>query len=169
MEILQNSVNFLLSLGAAIFVPIIIIIAGLMVKMKFKDAVSSGITLGVAFTGMSMLINFMTTAITPAAEAMAKTIGVSLPITDGGWTTMSTISWSWPLAFVMFPLVVGINILMLIFNQSQTFNADLWNVWGKIFTAVAVHYITGSVLLAFLFAGVQTVFELKAADFTSTV
>ena len=165
MEILQNSVNFLLSLGAAIFVPIIIIIAGLMVKMKFKDAVSSGITLGVAFTGMSMLINFMTTAITPAAEAMAKTIGVSLPITDGGWTTMSTISWSWPLAFVMFPLVVGINILMLIFNQSQTFNADLWNVWGKIFTAVAVHYITGSVLLAFLFAGVQTVFELKAADF----
>ena len=49
MQILSDIVNYLLSLGAAIFVPIIIIIAGLLVKMKFKDALSAGITLGVAF------------------------------------------------------------------------------------------------------------------------
>ena len=55
MEVLSNTVNFFLGLGAAIFVPIIIIIAGLIVKMKLKDAISAGITLGVAFTGMSML------------------------------------------------------------------------------------------------------------------
>lgn len=165
MEFLKGSVEFLLSLGAAVFVPIIIIIAGLLVRMKVKDAISSGITLGVAFTGMSMLISFMTGAITPAAEAMAETIGVVLPITDGGWTTMSTISWSWPYAFLMFPLVVGINVLLIIVNKTETINADLWNVWGKIFTAVAVHYITGSVALAFIFASVQTIFELKAADF----
>ncbi len=165
MEILQNSINFLLSLGAAIFVPIIIIIAGLIVRMKVKDAISSGIILGVAFSGMMMLISFMSEAITPAAESMAQTIGVSLPITDGGWTTMSTISWSWPWAFLMFPLVIGINILLIILKQTNTFNADLWNVWGKIFTAVAVYYITDSVAFAFVIAGVQAIFELKSADF----
>lgn len=165
MEILQNSVNFLLSLGAAIFVPIIIIIAGLIVRMKIKDAISSGIVLGVAFSGMTMLISYMTSAITPAAESMAQTLGVSLPITDGGWTTMSTISWSWPWAFLMFPLVIGINILLIVLKQTNTFNADLWNVWGKIFTAVAVYYITDSVALAFVIAGVQAIFELKSADF----
>ena len=37
MEILSDVVNYLLSLGAAIFVPIIIIIAGLIVRMKLKD------------------------------------------------------------------------------------------------------------------------------------
>ena len=105
MEILSDVVNYLLSLGAAIFVPIIIIIAGLIVRMKLKDAISAGITLGVAFTGMTMLINFMTGAISPAAEAMLKNTGISLPIVDGGWTTMSTISWSWPYAFLMFPLM----------------------------------------------------------------
>ena len=47
MSILQDVINWLLSLGAAIFVPIIIIIAGLIVGMKIKDAVSAGITLGV--------------------------------------------------------------------------------------------------------------------------
>ena len=165
MQFLQDSVDFLLSLGAAIFVPIIIIIAGLIVRMKVKDAISSGIILGVAFTGMTMLISFMTGAIGPAAEAMVKTVGVSLPVTDGGWTTMSTISWSWPWAALMFPLVVGVNIVLILLKQTQTFNADLWNVWGKIFTAVAVYYITGSVALAFVIAAIQTVFELKSADF----
>ncbi|MDO4900804.1 PTS galactitol transporter subunit IIC [Actinomyces sp.] len=165
MQLLQNSVNFLLSLGAAIFVPIIIIIAGLIVRMKVKDALSAGITLGVAFSGMTMLINYMTEAITPAAQAMSDTIGVDLPITDGGWTTMSTISWSWPYAFLMFPLVIGINVLLILFKQTETFNADLWNVWGKIFTAVAVYYITGMVWLAFVIAAIQVVFELKTADF----
>ena len=44
MDVLSNVVNYLLGLGAAIFVPIIIIIAGLFVKMKLKDAISAGIT-----------------------------------------------------------------------------------------------------------------------------
>ncbi len=165
MEFLQNSIDFLLSLGAAIFVPIIIIIAGLIVRMKVKDAISSGITLGVAFSGMMMLISYMSEAITPAAQSMVETIGVDLPITDGGWTTMSTISWSWPWAFLMFPLVIGINIVLIVLKQTNTFNADLWNVWGKIFTAVAVYYITDSVPLAFVIAGIQAIFELKSADF----
>ena len=84
MSILQDVINWLLGLGAAIFVPIIIIIAGLIVGMKLKDAVSAGITLGVAFTGMSMLISFMSSAIGPAAEAMLKSTGINLPIVDGG-------------------------------------------------------------------------------------
>lgn len=165
MEVLSNTVNFFLGLGAAIFVPIIIIIAGLIVKMKLKDAISAGITLGVAFTGMSMLISFMTDAISPAAQAMLENANISLPIVDGGWTTMSTISWSWPYAFLMFPLLIVINVVMLILKKTNTFNADLWNVWGKIFTAVAVVAITKSVLLAFVVAAVQIVLELKCADY----
>lgn len=165
MQILSDIVNYLLSLGAAIFVPIIIIIAGLLVKMKFKDALSAGITLGVAFTGMSMLISFMTGAIGPAASAMLENVGISLPIIDGGWTTMSTISWSWPYAFIMFPLMIVVNIIMLVLNKTNTFNADLWNVWGKIFTAVGVVAITNSVPLAFAVAAIQIIFELKMADY----
>ncbi len=164
MDVLSNVVNYLLGLGAAIFVPIIIIIAGLFVKMKLKDAISAGITLGVAFTGMTMLINFMTGAITPAASAMLENAGIALPIVDGGWTTMATISWSWPYAFLMFPLLIIVNIIMLVLKKTNTFNADLWNVWGKIFTAVGVVAITGSVILAFVVATIQIIFELKCAD-----
>ena len=59
MSVLGIVIKWILGLGAAIFVPIIIIIAGLIVGMKIKDAISAGITLGVAFTGMSMLIVFL--------------------------------------------------------------------------------------------------------------
>ena len=166
-----TAASIALGLGAAIFVPIIIIIAGLIVGMKLKDAISAGITLGVAFTGMSMLIGFMSDAIGPAAKAMLTHTGINLPIVDGGWTTLSAIAWSWPYAFLMFPLMIGLNILMLIINKTKTFNADLWNVWGKIFTGVAVAAVSkpyfgtaASIALAFIVAGIQIIFELKMAD-----
>lgn len=124
MSVLGIVIKWILGLGAAIFVPIIIIIAGLIVGMKIKDAISAGITLGVAFTGMSMLIGFMSDAIGPAAKAMLTHTGINLPIVDGGWTTLSAIAWSWPYAFLMFPLMIGLNIVMLIINKTKTFNAD---------------------------------------------
>lgn len=171
MGVLGIVIKWILGLGAAIFVPIIIIIAGLIVGMKIKDAISAGITLGVAFTGMSMLIGFMSDAIGPAAKAMLTHTGINLPIVDGGWTTLSAIAWSWPYAFLMFPLMIGLNIVMLIINKTKTFNADLWNVWGKIFTGVAVAAVSkpyfgtaASIALAFIVAGIQIIFELKMAD-----
>lgn len=156
--------EFLNSVGAAVFVPVIMIIMGLIVRMKPKDAISSGILLGVAFSGMSMLINYMSGLIQPVGEAMLNRIGIDLPVMDGGWTTMAAIAWSWPFAILVFPLMIGINIIMLMANKTETFNADLWNVWGKIFTAIGVVGITGSVPLAFIIAAIQIVFELKTAD-----
>lgn len=156
--------DFLNAVGASVFVPIIMIIMGLIVGMKFMDAFSSGITLGVAFTGMTLLTGYMGEIITPVGTAMLERTGVDLPILDGGWTTMAAISWSWPFAVLMFPLMIGINIIMLIVNQTEVFNADLWNVWGKIFTAVGVVGLTGSVPLAFVIAAIQIILELKIAN-----
>ena len=99
MEILTQIVNFFLGLGASVFVPFIMIIAGLIVRMKVKDAISSGITLAVAFTGMNLIISFMKDSLNPAAQAIMSATGMSFPVVDGGWTTMATISWSWPYAF----------------------------------------------------------------------
>ena len=86
MQMFQDLINWILGFGASVFVPIIMIIAGLIVKMKPKDAISAGLLLGIAFTGMSEIINFMRGAITPVAEAMIKATGVQLSIIDGGWT-----------------------------------------------------------------------------------
>ena len=54
MEILQSVIQYILDLGAAVFVPFLMLIVGLAMKMKFRDAFTSALTLGIAFTGMGI-------------------------------------------------------------------------------------------------------------------
>lgn len=164
MDILQSVVQYVLNLGAPVFVPLIMLIIGLITRMKFKDAFKSALTLGIAFTGMSLVIDFMMGSISPAAQQLANNTGVTLNAVDGGWPGMASISWAWPYAFLLFPYCIGINIIMLVTNQTKTLNVDMWNVWNKIFTAVMIWYISDSILLGFLVSGIQVILELKIGD-----
>lgn len=164
MGIIESSFQYILNLGAPVFVPLIMILVGLIVRMKFREAFSAGLTLGLAFVGMSMVVGFMMNAISPAAQQFVSNTGIELTAIDGGWTPMSTLAWAWPLAFFMFPVQIGINLIMLAIKQTNTLNVDLWNVWGKIFTAVLVIGVSGSVPLAFIVASLQVILELKLAD-----
>ena len=164
MEIFQSIINYILDLGSAIFVPLIILLLGLIAGMAFKKAFMSAITLGIAFTGMSMVIGFMSEAVGPASEALAKNTGISLPALDLGWTGAASITWSWSYAFVFFAVVIGVNFVMLVFKLTKTLNVDMWNVWGKALTAYLVYFISGSLIAGFITAIVQVILELKMGD-----
>lgn len=164
MQVFQDIINYILGLGSTIFVPLIILILGLVAGMKFKKAFMSAITLGIAFTGMSMVIGFMSNAVSPASEALAKNTGLNLPALDLGWTGAASITWSWSYAFVFFAVVLGVNFVMLILNWTKTLNVDMWNVWGKALTAYLVYFISGSLLAGFITAIVQVILELKMGD-----
>lgn len=164
MQIFQDIINYILGLGSAIFVPLIILLLGLAAGMKLKKAFMSAITLGIAFTGMSMVIGFMSDAVSPASEALAKNTGINLPALDLGWTGAASITWSWSYAFVFFAVVLGVNFIMLVFNLTKTLNVDMWNVWGKALTAYLVYFISGSLLAGFFTAVVQVILELKMGD-----
>jgi len=157
-------INYILGLGAAVFLPAIMIILGLAMRMKPKKAIIAGLTLGIAFTGMNVVLSFMFGAISPAATAFVNNTGIKLTSIDVGWSPMSAIAWAWPYALLVFPLQIGINILMLAFKWTDCLNVDLWNVWGKIFTATMVAAVTHSVPLGFVAAAIQVVLELKSAD-----
>ena len=178
MDILVDIVTYILGFGAAVFVPLIMLIVGLCVKMKFSDAFIAALTLGVAFTGMNVIINFMTGAITPAAQGLAEATGIQLTTVDIGWPALSAISWAWVIGILVFPLQIGINILMLVTKTTDTMNVDLWNVWNKIFTAAVVSYIcqaagqpyAQALAFGFIAAAIEVVIELKIGDvFAPTV
>ena len=164
MQLFQDVINYILDLGSAIFVPLIILLLGLIAGMKFKKAFMSAITLGIAFTGMSMVIGFMSNAVSPASEALAKNTGLNLPALDLGWTGAASITWSWSYAFIFFAVVLGVNFIMLIFNWTKTLNVDMWNVWGKALTAYLVYFVSGSLLAGFVTAIIQVILELKMGD-----
>ncbi|GAA0075757.1 PTS galactitol transporter subunit IIC [Clostridium sp. CTA-5] len=159
-----NIINYILDLGAAVFLPIIMILIGLAVKMKPKKAILCGLTLGIAFTAINVVLTFMFDSISPAASAFVKSTGIELTAVDVGWSPVASIAWAWPYALMVFPIQIGINIIMLAFGWTNCLNVDMWNVWGKIFTAILVVSLTGNVPIALIIAGIQVVFELKNAD-----
>lgn len=161
---MESIIRYILDLGAAVFLPIIMIAIGLGVKMKPKKAIICGLTLGIAFVAINVVLGFMFTTISPAATAFVKNTGIALKTVDVGWSPVASISWAWPYALLVFPIQIGLNILMLAFGWTNCLNVDMWNVWGKIFTATLVVSLTGSVPVALLIAAVQVVFELKCAD-----
>ena len=140
MEILQSVIQYILDLGAAVFVPFLMLIVGLAMKMKFRDAFTSALTLGIAFTGMGILVNFIMTSMGSAANDLTTHTGLSLPAVDIGWPGAAAISWAWPYAFLV------------------------WNVWNKIFTAVIVTYFTNNIVFGFIAAAIIIVLELKLGD-----
>ncbi|HEO3291464.1 TPA: PTS galactitol transporter subunit IIC [Streptococcus agalactiae] len=164
MDVLQTVINYILDLGAAVFVPFLMLIIGLCMKMKFRDAFTSALILGIAFTGMGILVNYIMTSMGAAANDLTKHTGLSLPAVDIGWPGAASISWAWPYAFLVFPLQLAINFVMLLLNQTKTLNVDLWNVWNKIFTAVIVTYFTNNVIFGFIAAAIIIILELKLGD-----
>lgn len=113
---------------------------------------------------MSLVITFMMDSIGPAAHQFVENTGIQLNAIDGGWTSVASLAWAWPLAFLIFPLQLGINLLMIVFNWTKTLNVDLWNVWAKILTAVLIYGVSQSYTLAFIVAAIQVVVELKLGD-----
>ena len=81
---MDTILNYILGLGAAIFLPVIMILLGLAMRMKLKKALIAGLTLGVAFTGMNVVLGFMFEAISPAATALVERTGLQLTAIDVG-------------------------------------------------------------------------------------
>lgn len=166
MELFNNVIQYILGLGAAIFLPIIMILIGLIVGLKPKKAIIAGLTLGVAFTGMNVILGFMFGAISPVATSFVEKTGIQLNIVDVGWSPMSAIAWAWPYALFMFPVQIAVNLVLLGLNKTNVLNVDLWNVWGKIFTATMVAAMTNNILLGFVAAVVQIILELIVGSYT---
>lgn len=140
MDVLGNVVNWIVGLGAAVFLPIVMFIIGLIFKMKPAQALKAGIMLGIAFTAINAVnSSLLSGTIAPVAQTAMENSGSSLEYLDVGWTPASMIAWAWPLAATVFPLQIAINLLMLALNWTDTLNVDMWNVWTKIFIAAIVY------------------------------
>lgn len=166
MEMLANIFQSILDMGAAVFLPIVLTLIGIIAGLKPAKAFSSGLTLGVAFIGINLVIDFMGDTVGAASQDFVKNMGFQLNALDMGWAPALGLSWTWQYAFIMFPVQIIINFLMLLIGWTNTLNVDLWNVGNKIFTAYIVSVVTGNFLIGFAVAIVQIIAELKNADAT---
>ena len=165
MEFLSSVFGFIVNdLGSTIVLPLIMMLVGLVFGMKWKDAFSTGLMLAVAFKGVSLVTGLMYDTICPVGMSMAESVGRSFPIADGGWAPLSAVTWTWKYAFLMFPIQIAVNLIMLALKKTNTLNVDMWNVWGKAFVGYLTTTITGKLYLGIIVAILMIVMELILGD-----
>ena len=155
-------VQYLLSLGPSVMLPIIIFCLGMLMGAKWSRALKSAILIGVGFIGINLVIGLLVGELGPAATAMLKRTGLNLSIIDIGWPAMASITWAWKAAALVFPVGLVINFVMLTLKLTKTMNVDLWNYWQFAFIGAAVQYETGSLTLALVAAGAASALALGA-------
>ena len=162
MEVL----NFILGLGSTVMLPIIIFVFGLIMRAGFSKSFKSGVTIGIGFTGINLVITLLTDQLGPVAQAMTERLGLDLQVIDIGWPAMSSISWAWAAAGLMIPIGLVINFAMLTLKLTKTMNVDIWNYGQFAFVGYAVTTVSGSLPMGIIAASALSILALVLADYT---
>ncbi|MDF2571490.1 MAG: galactitol transporter subunit [Sporomusa sp.] len=159
-------INFILDLGPTVMMPIIIMLLGLLFRQGFPRAFRSGLTIGMGFAGIFLVISMLTSNLSPATQAMVTNWGLHLDVMDVGWPIAAAISFGTPIVPAVFIMGLFINVLMLSMNWTKTMDIDLWNYWHFIFSGALIMYLTNSAILGIIASGITIVIVLKLADWT---
>lgn len=158
--------NWLIAAGPTVMLPVIITIIGLVFGLKFTKSFKAGLTLGIGFAGIRLILDFMASNIGPAAQAMVKNIGINLDVLDVGWGSIAAITWSSPIIVFLVFAIFLVNIIMLLTKTTNTLDVDIWNYHHMAIVGIMVHFVTGNIFLGIGATIVMAVTTFKIADWS---
>ncbi len=141
---MMDVIQYIVDLGASVMLPLIIFILGLILGRGFGKSLVSGLTIGVGFVGIGLVVNLLLDNLGPAAEAMAQRFNVNLNVVDLGWPGTAPMVWASTMGLVAIPIAIATNIVMLLTRTTKVVNVDIWNIWHMAFTGIIVQIATGS-------------------------
>jgi PTS system galactitol-specific IIC component len=137
-------INWLLDAGPTVFLPLLLFIFGLVLRIKPGKAFKAALMVGIGFTGLNLIIGLLTDNLGPAAQAMVKNFGLSLNAIDVGWPAASAISYGTTLGSLAIPIGVALNVFLLVIGLTKTLDVDLWNYWHIAFSGSLVYAATNN-------------------------
>lgn len=140
-------IKWLLNAGPTVFLPMLLFIFALILRLRPGRAFKAALTVGIGFIGLNLVIGLLTSNLGPAAQAMVKNFGLSLKTIDVGWPAASAISYGTTLGSLAIPIGVVLNIILLILGLTKTLDVDLWNYWHIAFTGSLVFAATNNFTL----------------------
>lgn len=167
MEFVLGFFNYISSLGATVMMPIIICLLGVVMGAGFGKSLRAGLTVGVGFVGLNLVIGLMGNALGPAVQEMVTRFGLSLTVIDVGWPSAAAIAFASQVGTFIIPICLLVNILMILTRTTQTVDVDIWNYWHFAFTGSLVAIITGSLIYGIIGAVVNEIIILVLGDMTA--
>jgi PTS system galactitol-specific IIC component len=167
MDALALGVRYVLDLGAPVMMPLIITLVGLALRQGFARSFRAGLTVGVGFIAVGLVVGLLGNVVGPKAMAFAKVLGLKLDTLDVGWPMGAAVSFASPIAAVVIPLVLALNVVLVVTKVTRTVDVDLWNYWHFIYTGAITYAATHSFLLGLAAACLTALVIFKLADWTA--
>ena len=164
---MENWFSYIISLGAAVMMPIIFTLLGLLLRIKPGKALLSGLYVGVGFVGLSVVTGLLTSALGPALETVVGVYDLQLGIFDMGWPAAASVAYNTAVGAFIIPVCLAVNVLMLLTRTTRTVNIDLWNYWHFAFLGSIVYFSTDNLTLGFEAAVMCYMLTLIMADRTA--
>lgn len=164
MDALLSVVKYFVDLGPAVMLPIVIFVIALALGTPVGKALKCGISIGIGFIGIGLVIGLMLTNLAPAAQSMSQNFGISMSIIDIGWPGSSPMTWASQIALVAIPVAILVNLVMIALKMTRVVNIDIWNIWHFAFTGAIVHIATDSYMLGIAGVAIHAAFAYKIGD-----
>jgi galactitol PTS system EIIC component len=145
-EILKNVFD---TFGPAVFVPVVIFIIALFLKVTPKKAFMSALSAGVGLMGFSLVIGAYGPIVTPVINSMVTNTGINLPVFDVGWQATAIVAYSTEIGMIFVGLAILIQTVLFLLRVTNVFQpGDLWNnysymVWGSMTYLITDNFVLG--------------------------
>ncbi|MBK5142557.1 permease [Budviciaceae bacterium BWR-B9] len=159
--------DYILSLGGTVFVPMVMILIGLIFRIPVLQAVKAGVTVGIGFVGMGLVIVMAIDSLSPPIKIMIERFGLNLHILDVGAGPASGVGYATAIGAIIIPVIFLLNIGMLVTRLTKTMNVDIYNYWHYAITGSVVQLMTGNMIYGVLAAICHAALSLKMADLTA--
>lgn len=111
MNAISSGLQWFVNLGASVMLPILLFVFALILRIKPGKAFKAGLTVGIGFVGLNLVIELLTKNLGPASQAMVKNFGLHLSTLDIGWPAGSAVAYGTVLGSLAIPVGVITNIV----------------------------------------------------------
>lgn len=168
MDAFLGFFQFISGLGVSVMMPIVLAILGCCLGAGFGKSLRAGLTVGVGFIGLNLVINsLLGTTLSPAVQTMVERFGLSLTVVDVGWPAAAAIAMGSTVGIIIIPLGLAVNIVMLLTNTTQTVDVDIWDYWHFAFTGALVAIVTDSIVWGIIAAVLNMIIIMVLGDYTA--
>lgn len=158
--VMQALSNIFGTFGSAIFVPVIIFVICLTLRVDLNKSFFSALNAGIGLTGFGWLINSYIPIIVPAVNAFVETTGINLPIVDIGWQATSVIAYATRAGMFFLGFGLLFQVILYLTKWTNVFiPGDLWNNYSYMFWGSMIYVVTNDILLAMACMFIQVLYN----------
>ncbi len=168
MEVFLTTLKAVIdNLGATVVLPIIIFFVALIMGAKPGKAFRAGVTIGIAFIGINLVIGLMWGTLSGVAQAMVTNWKINRDVVDVGWPSAAAIAFGTDVGLWVIPIAIVVNLVLLLLKVTKTLNIDIWNYWHFAFIGSMVYMVSQNLVYGLVAAAIAAALALFLGDWTA--